>query len=190
MLCSVQGGQDAVCYSSQIQAIRIQKGNNQRTDFIYMWLSVKGVTNSAEAHLDSVVTCCSGGDGCDVEQAWQSVPCSCVDHHPGYSGWVAITRPAHISTIQGNNPINNPAYTKIPLQSRLCVGLICIWSLPSCLPPDGLLQKVRSVRYDHGEGPAQTPGVLWSLDPRRSLSCSCSKELESLSHSQTNKETC
>lgn len=55
----------------------------------------------------------SGGDGFDVEQARQSVLRPGVDHHPGCSGRVTITRPAHISTIQGNELINNPAYTVI-----------------------------------------------------------------------------
>lgn len=55
--------------------------------------------NSAEARLIAVVSCCSGGDGCDMEQARQSVLCSSVDHHPGCSSWVAIARPTHISTI-------------------------------------------------------------------------------------------
>lgn len=54
-----------------------------------------------------MVSCCSGGDGCDLEQAGQSVFRSSVDHHPGCSSWVALTLLAHISTIQGNNP----AYT-------------------------------------------------------------------------------
>lgn len=66
---------------------------------------------STHAHLDVVVSCCSGGDGCDVEQTGQSVLCSCVDHCPSCSSWTAITIPAHISTVQGNKLINNPTYT-------------------------------------------------------------------------------
>lgn len=62
-------------------------------------------------HMDIMVSCCSGGDGCDVEQAGQSVPCSCVDHYPGCSSWTSITLPAHISTVQGNKLINNPTNT-------------------------------------------------------------------------------
>lgn len=72
-------------------------------------MSVKG---GAETHLYDVVSCCSGGDGCDVEQAGESVSCPSVDHHPGYSSWVAVTRPAHLSTIQGNKQITHPAYTR------------------------------------------------------------------------------
>lgn len=64
---------------------------------------------STEAHLTS----CSGGDSCVVEQARQSLLCSSVDHHPGYSSRLTPTLPAHISTIQGNNLMNNSAYTII-----------------------------------------------------------------------------
>lgn len=60
-----------------------------------------------------MVVCCSGGDGCDVEQAGQSVLCSSVDHHPGCSSWVATTLPAHISPIQGIKLINNPAVQSV-----------------------------------------------------------------------------
>lgn len=67
--------------------------------------------NPAEAHVIAVVSCCSGGDGCGVEQAGQSVPCSSVDHHPGCSSWAAVTGPAHISTVQGNELMNTPANT-------------------------------------------------------------------------------
>lgn len=59
----------------------------------------------------AVVSCCSGGDGRDVEQAGQSVSCSSVDHHPGYSGWAAVTLPAHISTVQGSDLMNTAANT-------------------------------------------------------------------------------
>lgn len=52
------------------------------------------------------VVCGSGRDGCDVEQAGQSVPCSGVDHHPGCASRVAVTLPAHISAIQGNKLIS------------------------------------------------------------------------------------
>lgn len=70
---------------------------------------------STEAHL---ISCFSGGDSCVVEQARQSLLCSSVDHHPGYSSWVAIALPAHISTIQGNNLINNSDYTIIRDNTR------------------------------------------------------------------------
>jgi len=56
-------------------------------------------------HLIAVVSCRSGGDDRAVEQAGQSVPRSSVDHHPGYSSWVVVARPAHISTIQGTMQI-------------------------------------------------------------------------------------
>lgn len=65
-------------------------------------MSASGKWNkSTEARLNAVVSCCSGGDGCHVEQAGQSVLCSSVDYHPGCFSWVAFTLPAHISTIQG-----------------------------------------------------------------------------------------
>lgn len=47
--------------------------------------------------------------------------------------------------------------------SRIDLFLI---SLSYISPADGLFQKVRSIWYDHGEGPAQTSGILWSLDPK------------------------
>lgn len=60
----------------------------------------------ARAHLKAVVSCCSGGDGCGVEQARQSVLSASVDHHSGCSSWAATTLPAHISTVQGGKLIN------------------------------------------------------------------------------------
>lgn len=51
--------------------------------------------------------CCSGGDGCGVEQARRSVLCAAVDHHPGRARWAAVTLPAHISTVQGNKLLSN-----------------------------------------------------------------------------------
>ncbi len=65
---------------------------------------------SAAAHLNAVLSFCTGGDSCDVEQARQSVLCSSVDHYSGCSSWLAVTVPAHISTIQGKKLINNPLY--------------------------------------------------------------------------------
>ena len=56
-------------------------------------------------------SCCSGGDGRDVEQAGQYVLCSSVDHHPGCARWAAVTLPAHISTVQGKKLKNSSTNT-------------------------------------------------------------------------------
>lgn len=54
----------------------------------------------------AAASCRPGGDGCGVEQAGQSVPCSSLDHHPGRSSGAAVAGPANISTVQGNELMN------------------------------------------------------------------------------------
>lgn len=98
------------------------------------------------SHLKAVVSCCSGGDGCGVEHARQSVLCAGVDHHPGCFGWAAVTLPAHISTVQGNQLINNP--------SRKCLFLLDWRALKSNTSRVGLtvllLYKDQYTLTNHG----------------------------------------